>query len=72
MNEPVDFLEVPLAGGGTYKRLDRLTDGRVMCCICFGYFTREELKQEEDGMVWDMCRDCAEDEKHYEEEACNE
>lgn len=59
MSEPVDFLTVPLADGGEYVRLDRLTDGRVMCCLCFGYVTRNELNQVEGG-VEDVCKPCAE------------
>lgn len=59
MSEPVDFLQVPLQGGGTWTRLDRLTDGRVMCQLCFGHFTTEELNPVEGG-IEDVCRPCAE------------
>lgn len=57
--EPVDFLTVPLAGGGTWTRLDRLTDGRVMCQLCWEYCTREELNPLPGGGVEDVCRGCA-------------
>ncbi|MCX5000944.1 hypothetical protein [Streptomyces longwoodensis] len=54
----VDFLTVPLADGGTRTRLDRLTDGRIMCCICFEFCTRDQLNPV-DGIVEDVCRSCA-------------
>lgn len=60
---PADFLTVPLPNGGTWTRLDRLTDGRVMCCLCFEYCTREELNPLPGGGVEDVCRDCAERER---------
>lgn len=56
--EPVDFLTVPLAGGGSYTRLDRLTDGRIMCCLCFEFCTRDQLHPVEGG-VEDVCKPCA-------------
>lgn len=59
MTEPADFLTVPLANGGTWTRLDRLTDGRIMCCLCFAYCTREELNPLPDGDVEDVCKTCA-------------
>lgn len=62
MTEPVDFLTVPLANGGSYTRLDRLTDGRIMCQLCFGYFTTDELNPV-DGGVEDVCKPCAAGEK---------
>jgi len=58
MSEPADFLQVPLTDGGTWTRLDRLTDGRVMCQLCFGYFSIEELNPV-DGGVEDVCKPCA-------------
>lgn len=61
MNEPVDFAVV-----NGIKRLNRLTDGRVACCICFEFKTRDELTQDADGTVWDMCRPCAADEEYAE------
>jgi hypothetical protein len=57
--EPVTFFQVPLAGGGTWTRLDRLSDGRVMCCLCFDYCTRDELNPLPDGFVEDVCKPCA-------------
>jgi hypothetical protein len=56
--QPVDFLTVPLANGRISTRLDRLTDGRVMCCICFDFCTREQLNPIEGG-VEDVCKPCA-------------
>lgn len=55
------FVRVPLADGGEVTLLSRLTDGRIMCCICFEYRTREELDPvaDEPGKVWDVCRACA-------------
>jgi hypothetical protein len=60
--EPVDFLTVPLANGKTWTRLDRLTDGSVMCQLCFGYFPMVELNPIGNGMVEDVCVPCAKDE----------
>lgn len=62
MAEPVEFLTVPLANGGTWTRLDRLTDGRVMCCLCFGYVDRQQLNPVEGG-VEDVCIPCARPER---------
>jgi hypothetical protein len=56
--EAVGFQEVPLKDGGTYVRLDRLSDGRVMCQLCFSYCTRDELNPVEGG-VEDVCQSCA-------------
>ena len=56
---PVGFLQVPLTDGGTWTRLDRLTDGRIMCQLCFEYKTREELNPLPDGLVEDVCNPCA-------------
>lgn len=38
--------------------LTRLTDGRVMCTICFEFTPRDQLWVDENGQVWDMCRPC--------------
>lgn len=38
--------------------LTRLTDGRVMCCICFAYTPRERLWRDRNGATWDMCVTC--------------
>lgn len=55
------FLRVELPGGGEHVFLARLADGRVMCCICFEYCTRDQLEPVADelGKVWDVCRECA-------------
>lgn len=58
MPEPVDFLTVEYADGHTRTLLTRLTDGRVMCCLCFGYFTVDDLNPVEGG-VEDVCKPCA-------------
>jgi hypothetical protein len=55
------FLRVPLTDGGVHVRLDRLDDGRVMCCLCFTYCTAGQLNPV-DGGVEDVCRECAEQE----------
>ena len=40
------------------KSLTRPTDGTVMCCICFNYFTLAELAVDTDGQRWDVCIEC--------------
>lgn len=62
MDEPVDFLRVPMAGGGTMTLLTRLTDGRVMCQLCFDYFHLADLNPVEGGKVEDVCKQCAAEE----------
>jgi hypothetical protein len=59
-----DFLRVPLADGGEWVSLSRLTDGRVACCVCFEFRHRHELEPlaDEPGKVWDVCRECAQSE----------
>jgi hypothetical protein len=59
VTEPVDFLTETFADGSQRTRLDRLTDGRVMCCLCFEYVTRDQLNPLPDGMVEDVCQTCA-------------
>jgi hypothetical protein len=58
MPEPVDFLTVEYADGSTRTYLSRLTDGRVMCQLCFGYFAVDDLNPVEGG-VEDVCKPCA-------------
>lgn len=43
-----------------YVDITRLTDGRIMCCLCFEYKTREELCDDpiEDGIKMDCCQKC--------------
>ena len=60
--EAFEFLKVPLKNGGVRVRLDRLTDGRIMCQLCFDYCTREQLNPIEGG-VEDVCIPCAKKEK---------
>lgn len=45
---------------GGITRIDRLDDGRVMCCICFAYCTRDELQPvaDEPGRWHDVCIPC--------------
>lgn len=57
--QPAEFLTVPLADGTTWTRLDRLTDGRIMCALCFEYCTRDQLNSVGDGQVEDICKPCA-------------
>jgi hypothetical protein len=34
-------------------------DGKVMCCLCFGRFSIDELAVDpDDGKHWDICLDC--------------
>lgn len=46
---------------GNITRIDRLTDGRVMCCLCCEYKFPGELEPVagERGKLWDYCRACA-------------
>jgi hypothetical protein len=57
------FLSIPLADGGEWVTLSRLTDGRIACCVCFEFCHRHELEPAagEPGKVWDVCRECADD-----------
>lgn len=66
----LDFGHVPLADGGKRYVLDRLTDGRVMCQLCFAHLYREDLEPVEGspGAVQDVCRRCALDEREAERE----
>jgi hypothetical protein len=32
--------------------------GRIMCCICFGGFTLDELQPDKDYGVTDVCKQC--------------
>jgi hypothetical protein len=57
-----DFLTVPMAGGRSRTLLTHLTDGRVMCCICFDYFRMDDLNPVGGGKVEDVCKQCAADE----------
>jgi hypothetical protein len=40
--------------------LTRLTDGRVMCCLCFDYTAPDALWTDAAGQKWDMCQPCGE------------
>ncbi len=42
--------------------LTRLANGRVMCQLCFGYFTTKELHETEPGLREDVCIRCAREE----------
>jgi hypothetical protein len=65
---PLDFLTVQ-AHGFERTYLTRLTDGRVMCCLCFDWCTREQLAEtDEPGIVEDVCRRC----RALEEQAAEE
>jgi hypothetical protein len=39
-------------------------DGKVMCCLCFDRFSKEELNIGPDGRPENVCRVCAEEEKN--------
>jgi hypothetical protein len=63
-----EFLRVPAdVPGGFITRIDRLDDGRVMCCICMEYKTTDELApvEGEPGRKWDVCIPCEADEARY-------
>lgn len=34
-------------------------DGKVMCCLCFRRVGQDELHQDEDGKLEDVCKICA-------------
>jgi hypothetical protein len=34
-------------------------DGRVMCCICFSRFEKEDLYVDATNTTWDVCQGCA-------------
>jgi len=38
--------------------LTRLTDGSVMCCICFEYTPPDQLWRDTRGQAWDVCQPC--------------
>lgn len=61
MTDPVDFVVERVSYQGQEfdrVRLDRLTDGRVSCCLCFEFFKREDLHRDDDGTLWDICQPC--------------
>lgn len=43
--------------------LTRLTNGHVMCCICFSYTPKDQLWFDELEQLWDVCQPCAVNEK---------
>lgn len=66
MTEPeVDFVRVKVPWGGERVDLMRLADGRVACCICFEFCTRDKLYRDASGQVWDMCQACGEHEARW-------
>lgn len=46
--------------------LTRLADGRVMCQLCFGYFTVDQLWVDDHGRAWDVCVPCRAAEEYAE------
>lgn len=52
---------------GGITRIDRLTDGSVMCCICFHYFQEKDLAVvlPECTQKWDVCKQCNWEEMIY-------
>ena len=67
MNEQADFVtEYKTDGTFFRKRLDRLTDGRVMCALCMEFTPRNQLapvKGDPDGAVKDICMPCEDKEQ---------
>lgn len=67
MTEKIDFVtEYKTDGTFFRKRLDRLTDGRVMCAICMEFTPRNQLapvKGDPDGAVKDICMPCEDKEQ---------
>jgi hypothetical protein len=66
----VDYVRYTRPDGSVRVDNTRLTDGRVMCCICFDYKWRHELAPVEDGScgcavpcVWNVCKPCMEREQ---------
>jgi hypothetical protein len=55
-----DFVTQKLTDGSERVLLTRLTDGRVMCCLCFEYTKQEDLNVRDDGSAEDVCKPCAE------------
>lgn len=43
-------------------------DGKVMCCLCFSRFGPSDLYIDENGITWDVCRECQERERVIMEE----
>lgn len=37
-----------------------LATGRIMCCLCFGTFSFEELSKNDEGYLTDVCIPCRE------------
>ncbi len=58
-DQPATWRREPLVGGGSYVNLTRLTDGRVLCQLCFDYFPLNELHAVGSGQVEDVCWPCA-------------
>lgn len=44
-------------------RIDRLTDGRVACCICYDFCWPKDLSRLADGSLVDVCVTCADAER---------
>jgi len=55
------FVTVEYPDGTSRVDMTRLTDGRVMCCLCFRYTTRDRLAPAPDdpGCFTDVCLPCA-------------
>ena len=62
VSEPVDFLKVPMPGGGSRTLLTRFTDGSVLCCVCWERCRMDELNPVGGGKVEDVCKRCAAEE----------
>lgn len=44
--------------------IQTVTPTHAMCCICFEWFTHDNLWVDEDGQKWDVCIDCGVKEQH--------
>lgn len=60
---PADKIPVRLCCGQRHWTVT-CPDGKVMCCICFSRFAREELHADDQGQRWNICIPC---EKHNED-----
>lgn len=62
MTEPIRPARTRVEGGrfDGITDITRLTDGRVMCCACFEYTSRDQLWRDANEQTWDICRSCGE------------
>jgi hypothetical protein len=65
--ENVDFL-IEQTAIGPVKRVTRLTNGQVMCCICFDYTWPCGLSRDSEGCHTDICIPCGITEATYDQD----